>query len=67
MNVTRWVAAGAVVLGMAAGSARGTDWYVATGGSDGAAGTSWATAKATIQAAGDVSVDGDVVWVTKGV
>jgi PKD repeat protein len=43
------------------------DWHVATNGSDAADGTSWATAKATIQAAVDVAAAGDVVWVTNGV
>lgn len=44
-----------------------TEWYVTTNGNDAAAGTNWATAKATIQAAIDLSTDGDTVWVSNGV
>jgi hypothetical protein len=43
------------------------DWYVATDGDDSAVGTSWTTAKQTIQAAVDVAVAGDTVWVSNGV
>ena len=42
-------------------------WYVATNGNDSAAGTNWATAKLTIQAAADVSRDGDIIEVNNGV
>lgn len=42
-------------------------WYAETGGSDAAAGTNWATAKATIQAAIDETVLSDMVWVSNGV
>ncbi len=42
-------------------------WYVATNGNDSAAGTNWATAKLTIQAAADVSRDGDIIEVHNGV
>ena len=51
----------------AAGPARAAEWFVATNGSDAAAGTSWATAKLTIQAAVDVAVSNDTVWVSNGV
>ena len=67
MNMASGVAVWAVVLGMAVGSARGADWYVATSGSDAAAGTSWAAAKATIQAAVDVAASGDTILITSGV
>lgn len=43
------------------------DWYVAANGNDAAAGTSWSTAKATIQAAVDVASDAGTVWVSNGV
>ncbi|HOX59322.1 MAG TPA: choice-of-anchor Q domain-containing protein [Candidatus Paceibacterota bacterium] len=42
-------------------------WYVKTAGNDGADGTSWATAKRTIQAAVDATADGDTVLVGDGV
>lgn len=42
-------------------------WYVATNGSDSAAGTNWPTAKLTIQAALDQTIDGDSVLVSNGV
>ena len=42
-------------------------WYVATNGNDSAAGTNWASAKLTIQAAADVSRDGDIIEVNNGV
>ncbi len=41
-------------------------WYVATNGNDSAVGTSWGTAKRTIQAAIDVSVDSDTIVVANG-
>ena len=43
------------------------NWYVATNGNDSAAGTNWATAKLTIQAAVDAAADGNTVWVSNGV
>ena len=45
----------------------GANWYVATNGSDSAAGTNWDTAKLTIQAGVDVAVSNDTVWVSNGV
>lgn len=51
----------------AAGSARAAEWFVATNGSDAAAGTNWATAKQTIQAAIDAATNGSTVWVSNGV
>ena len=44
-----------------------TTWYVATSGHDTADGTTWATAKQTIQAAIDVAVSNDTVMVSNGV
>ena len=44
-----------------------TYYYVATNGNDMAAGTNWAAAKATIQAAIDAAIPGDTVWVNNGV
>lgn len=41
-------------------------WYVATNGSDAAAGTNWVTAKLTIQAAVDAAAASDTVLVTNG-
>ena len=52
---------------MAAGNARAAEWFVATNGNDSAAGTNWATAKLTIQAAVDAAVSNDTVWVSNGV
>jgi hypothetical protein len=47
--------------------AQAATWFVATNGSDAAAGTSWATAKLTIQAAIDASAASDTVLVSNGV
>jgi|GEM_PF-1466217 len=50
-----------------AGTAGATTYYVASGGNDGSAGTSWAAAKQTIQGGVDVAtVAGDVVIVSNG-
>ena len=40
--------------------------YAAQSGDDAAAGTNWATAKRTIQAAVDAAADGDSIWVGDG-
>ncbi|MBU1694776.1 MAG: PKD domain-containing protein, partial [Verrucomicrobia bacterium] len=61
-NLAGSVAVTAVVEIVGAGYA----YYVATNGSDAAAGTNWATATATIQAAADVAGRGCVIWVTNG-
>ena len=50
-----------------AGQGATGDWYVASDGNDAADGTSWATAKQTIQAAVDLARAGDTVWVSNGV
>lgn len=42
------------------------NYFVATNGSDGAAGTNWSTAKRTIQAAVDLAAVGGTVWVSNG-
>ncbi len=47
--------------------ARAATYYVAPGGDDTAAGTNWATAKQSIQAAIDVTTGGDTVLVSNGV
>ena len=62
-NLASSVVATATVEIVAAGYA----YYVATNGSDEAAGTNWATAKATIQAAADAAGPGCTIWVTNGV
>lgn len=62
-NRVLWICA----LFLAAGPARAADRFVATNGNDAAAGTNWATAKLTIQAAVDAAVDGETVWVSNGV
>lgn len=54
-------------LCLAAGPARAAEWFVATNGNDAADGTTWATAKLTIQAAIDTAVSNDTVWVSNGV
>ena len=51
-------------LGPKAGAAT---WSVATNGNDSAAGTSWGTAKQTIQAAVDHATNDDSVLVSNGV
>lgn len=60
----------AVMLCITFGSSFAATWYVkeaANGGSDGAAGTSWAVAFATVQKAVDVSAaSGDIIYVAKG-
>lgn len=45
---------------------RAAIWYVATNGLDAAAGTNWATARQTIQAAVDAATAGDTVLVSNG-
>ena len=57
-SVTNQVAGSAVISG---------DVYVAVSGNDGAGGGSWATAKATIQAAVEAAPAGGRVWVSNGV
>lgn len=55
-----------LLLGIAHTASAGT-WYVATNGNDGADGTSWETAKQTIQAAIDIAESNDTVLVSNGV
>ncbi len=56
-----------VLFGLLARSGSAATWYVATNGSDGAAGTNWATAKQTIQAGVNLTAAGDTVLVNDGV
>jgi Secretion system C-terminal sorting domain len=44
----------------------GTTYYVKTSGDDGAAGTSWGTAFATVQEALSTAASGDQIWVAAG-
>ena len=61
-----WVWAG--ILCVAGGmTCPAADWHVTTNGNDAADGTSWATAKQTIQAGVDAATNGDTVWVNNGV
>lgn len=41
-------------------------WYVKTNGNDAAAGTSWASAFATVQKAIDTAASGDEIWIAHG-
>ncbi len=62
--------AGLLAMGLTvlcSASVQAAAWYVATNGSDAAAGTNWLTAKQTIQAAVDLAVSNDVVLVSNGV
>lgn len=56
-----------VLLGLVARAGFATTYYVAPSGSDALAGTTWATAKQTIQAAIDLTVASDLVLVSNGV
>ncbi len=67
MKTMRKMAIVGCVACLSAGSALATDWHVATNGNDAADGTTWATAKLTIQAAVDAAGDGDTVWASNGV
>jgi hypothetical protein len=53
--------------GPAARAAVGQTWYVSPTGNDGQAGTSWGTAKLTLQAAVNAATSGDTVLATNGV
>ena len=57
----------AIVLIAVEISARGAIRYVSPTGNDGNAGTSWATAKLTMQAAVNAALTGDTVLVTNGI
>ena len=59
-------AIGIFLLLAVANIAPAADWFVATNGSDAAAGTNWATAKQTIQAGVDAATNGSTVWVSNG-
>ena len=63
-NWSVWAGILCVAGGM---TCRAADWHVAMNGNDAADGTSWATAKQTIQAGVDAAADGDTVWVSRGV
>ena len=62
----RNIVASVLLLGIARTAAAGT-WYVATNGNDSSNGSTWTTAKRTIQAAIDVAVSNDTVLVSNGV
>ncbi len=66
MKTWKWVIGISLVLGCAQ-AALAAEWFVATNGSDAAAGTNWATAKLTIQAGIDAAASNDTVWVSNGV
>lgn len=66
MKTRAWVLGGMLVA-VSAAPARAAEWFVATNGNDAAEGTSWATAKLTIQAGVDAASAGDTVWVSNGV
>ena len=65
MKIRAWVM-GWVLIAACAAPVGATDWFVATNGSDAAAGTNWATAKQTIQAGVDAATNGSTVWVSNG-
>ena len=64
-SLARWVLVAAATL--FSWSASAATYFVTTNGNDGAAGTNWATAKQSIQAAVDASATGDRVVVSNGV
>ena len=66
MNI-RNVVLSVLLLAFARTTPAATTWYVATNGNDAAAGTSWAAAKRTIQAAIDLAASNDTVLVSNGV
>ena len=66
MKTWKWVIGISLVLGYTQ-AALAAEWFVATNGSDSADGTSWATAKLTIQAGVDAAASNDTVWVSNGV
>ena len=63
---SRFVYLSVLLLGIVRASSAGI-WHVATNGNDGADGTSWETAKQTIQAAIDIAESNDTVLVSNGV
>ncbi|MCL1920724.1 MAG: hypothetical protein FWG50_06555 [Kiritimatiellaeota bacterium] len=67
MNKVMRMILGVAMAGLAHGVSSGATWYVSPCGEDGNAGTCWAVAKQTIQAAIDVSAAGDTITVTNGV
>lgn len=64
-----WLTVAILLVASGAGTLRSDSatWYVATNGSDAAAGTNWVTAKQTIQAAVDAASASDTVLVSNGV
>ena len=66
MNRLRMWIIGAFLSWACAGISPAAEWFVATNGNVSAAGTNWATAKQTIQAAIDAAASNDTVWVSNG-
>ncbi len=66
MSIQASVRAWVVCLAAISCTAHAATIYVSTEGNDGNAGTSWPTAKATLQAGLDAAESGDQVWVAAG-
>lgn len=66
-NRNHYYAIGWIIMLAAAVDLWAAEFFVSPSGSDAGAGTSWANAKQTIQAAIDAAAAGDTVWVTNGI
>ena len=56
-----------LLTSMVASTTSAADWYVRVGGNDGAAGSAWSTAFATVQKAIDEAASGDTIRIGAGV